>query len=144
MDYHKLHLLLRYGREYGHHRIRERGFTDTEHLICSYVYVHAGCAQDDVAQALRMDKTTVGKAIDALESKQFLSRVQSPEDRRKKHLTLTESGKNSIADILSVNDEWVQSILSVLAPEEQSLFIGYLNRVLKAAEDLYCQEQNHE
>jgi len=133
MDYQMLHLLLRYGKDYAHRRIKEKGFTDTEHMICSFVYVHENCSQDDIAKALHMDKTTVGKAVDALVGKGRLLRTQSGTDRRKNVLLLTEEGKNSIADILSINDEWVQSIVSVLSKEEQTRFMEYLSRVLKAA-----------
>jgi len=144
MDYRKLHLLLRYGREYGHRRIKEKGFTDTEHLICSYVYVNELCSQDDIAKSVGMDKTTVGKAIDSLESKGFLIREQSKDDKRKKALQLTAEGKSGIADILSINDEWMQNVLSALSNDEQALFLEYLSRVLDTAEKIYLKsEEKH-
>jgi len=133
MDYQALHLLLRYGREYGHRRIREKGLTDTGHLISSYVYVHEACSQEELVQALRMDKTTVGKAIASLADKDLLIRRQDEKDKRKNRLFLTDKGKENIGDILQINDEWVTKIFSALTSEEQEVFDGYLQRLILAA-----------
>ena len=145
MDYRKLHLLIQYARDYSHGKIREKGFTDTEHLICSYVYVHDDCSQEDLARGIRMDKTTVGKALDSLEHKGFLLREPSKADRRKNRLHLTEAGKESISGILDINESWVKRVLSVLEPEERAQLGAYMERVLGAAEAIYenREDKNH-
>lgn len=144
MDYRKLHLLMQYGRAYSHGRIREKGFTDTEHMICSFIYVNESCSQEDIAQGIRMDKTTVAKALDSLTRKGFILRRQSSTDRRKNVLLLTEAGKESISGILSINDEWVSGVLSVLSPEERDTLEGYLERVLRAAKEINREREETE
>jgi len=141
MDYKALHLLLRYGREYGHGRIREKGLTDTEHLISSYVFMHEACSQEEAVKALHLDKTTLGKAVDALTAKGFLVRQQAREDKRKNLLCLTPAGKERIGDILRIHDEWSSRVLSVLSQEEQEAFDGYLRRILKEAEAICTHKE---
>ena len=83
MNFNHLNLLLRYAKEYGHSRIREIGVTDTEHLICAFIYGHSNSSQDDVAAALKLDKTTVARAINTLDLKGYIDRKPKPLNRRK-------------------------------------------------------------
>ncbi len=67
MDYQTLNLLFRCNKEFSHDKIRMQELSYTECMICSYIYSHENCSQDDVSVALKTDKTTVGKALAPLE-----------------------------------------------------------------------------
>ena len=136
MNYQTLHLLLKCGREFGHKRLRTHGLSDTECLICSFVSFHPGCQQEDVAQALRFDKTTVAKALHTAEGKGLVQRERHPTDRRRNVLRITEYGTERISAVADLHDQWLSRILSVLSPEEQERFEGYCVRLLHAAEAL--------
>lgn len=136
MDYQTLHLLLKCGKEFGHKKLRTHGLSDTECLLCSYVSFHPGCSQDDTVHALRMDKTTVAKALRTAEGKNLIRRERHPEDKRRNVLRMTEEGRERIAAVASLHDQWLSRILSVLSPEEQARFEGYCLRLLRAAEEL--------
>ena len=140
MEFGTLDLLFKYGREFGHRRIRSRGLSDTECLLCSFVSAHPGCSQDDAVQGLHMDKTTVAKALRTLEEKGCLTRVQSPNDRRKKVLTVTKAGEEKLAAILHLHDQWMSRVLAALNPEEQTQFENYCVRLLRAAESLHAED----
>lgn len=134
MDFQVLNLLLKCGMDFGHKRIRNRGLSDTECLICSYVYSHPGCSQDDAVQGLRMDKTTLAKALRTLEDKGCVERTQDAQDRRKNVLKVTQSGAERISEIAHLHDRWLSGILETLNPEERSQFESYCARLLEAAE----------
>ena len=136
MDYQTLHLLFRCSKEFSHRRIRTQDMSDTECMICSYIYSHADCAQDDVAAALKMDKTTVAKALASLESKRCVERTQNPKDRRMKQLRVTKTGSGRISDLLDLHNRWLSDILTCLTEEEQQQFENYCARLLAAAEEL--------
>lgn len=135
MDFQMLNLFFKCGKEYSHKRIKNSGLSETECLICSYAYSHDGCVQDDVVQTLHMDKTTVAKALHSLEEKGYISRVQATEDRRKKLLFLTPSGRECVSSLLHLHDNWFSSVLTCLSDEEQKQFEGYCVRLLRAAEE---------
>ena len=92
MDYQILNLLFRCNKEFSHERIRRHELSDTECMICSYIYSHKNCSQDDVSAALKTDKTTVGKALASLENKGCVARTQDAADKRIKRLSLTDAG----------------------------------------------------
>lgn len=136
MDYQVLNLLFRCNKEFSHERIRLQELSDTECMICSFICSHENCSQDDVAVALKTDKTTVGKALASLESKGCVARTQDPSDKRVKRLSLTGTGREKIAKLLNVHNNWLAEIMTCLSDEEQKQFENYCERLLAAAEKL--------
>ncbi len=133
MDFRHLQLLTRYAREYGHGKIRIAGMSDTGHTIYTFLFAHDGVSQDDVCKALRLDKTTVARALLTLEEKGFVSRTPNRKNRRKNLLSITDEGKKSIADVVHIYDDWITRISVCLSPEEQQRFDEYCVRLLDAA-----------
>ncbi len=143
MNYQTLNLLFRCNKEFSHEKIRLQELSDTECMICSYVYSHENCSQDDVSTALKTDKTTVGKALVSLENKGCVVREQDGSDRRIKRLSLTDVGREKVAKLLDVHDNWLHEIMTCLSPEEQRQFENYCERLLAAAEKLTDNGGNH-
>ena len=133
MDFHQFNLLAKYAKGYGHSKIRVVGMSDTEHTICTFLFAHDGMSQDDVCEALRLDKATVARALLTLEEKGFVNRATNLENRRKNLLSITEEGKRSIADVVHIYDEWFAQISACLSPQEQRCFDEYCGRLLAAA-----------
>ena len=136
MVFRTLYLLLKCGKEYGHQTLGGATFNDTAHIICAYVYLHEECSQDDIVQALRIDKTTVAKSLQGLETKGYVLRTQDRRDRRKNVLRLTECGRESITEIIAIYQNWIQNVMGVLSPEEQKQFEEYSQRMYSAAQNL--------
>lgn len=140
IKFQSLDLLLRFGKEFGHRQIRERGFSDTEFLICSFVLKNPLCTQLDVVNGLKMDKTTLTKALTVLEAKGEIRRTQDAHDRRKNRLEITPYGSERLTALLGLHDIWMESILQVLTEDEQRQLDGYIRRLLNAAEAMKKQK----
>ena len=143
MDFHAFDLLSHYAKEYGHAKIRDAGVSDTAHQICAFLYFHSGVSQDDVAGALHLDKTTVAKALSAMQTKGLILRAQNPSNRRKNTLTITDAGRAAIADVVYVYDEWLEKVSACLTETEQRQFDDYCARMLGAAKYM-CEEKPYE
>ena len=141
MDFQTLNLLFRCNKEFSHEKIRRQELSDTECMICSYIYSHENCSQDDVSVALKTDKTTVGKALMSLEKKNCVLRVQDAADKRVKRLSLTDTGREKIAALADLHNNWLEKILTCLSREEQEQFENYCERLLAAAEQLTKMEE---
>ena len=122
MDYQILNLLFRCNKEFSHGKIRRQELSDTECMICSYIYSHESCSQDDVAGALKTDKTTVGKALASLENKECVVRTQDEVDKRIKRLGLTAAGREKVAELIDIHNNWLHDIMTCLSAEEQKQF----------------------
>lgn len=143
MDFQSFNLILKYAKDYGHRRIRDAGVSDTEHKICTFLYFHSAVSQDAVASALMMDKTTVAKALLSLEKKDCVSRIRNPNNRRENVLSITEKGKNRIAEVLDVYDKWLENVMACLSETEQELFFSFYKRILNNAK-LISEEKKNE
>ena len=143
MDYQILNLLFRCNKEFSHEKIRRQELSDTECMICSFIYSHKGCSQDDVSVALKTDKTTVGKALMSLENKGCVVRTQDEGDKRVKRLSLTETGHEKVAKLLDIHNHWLRDIMTCLSAEEQKQFENYCERLLAAAEKLTHEHGGH-
>ena len=136
MDYQILNLLFRCNKEFSHEKIRKQELSDTECMICSYIYSHENCSQDDVSVALKTDKTTVGKALASLEKKNCVVRTTDGADKRIKRLSLTENGRRKVSSLVDLHNNWLGEIMTCLSAEEQKQFENYCDRLLSAAEKL--------
>lgn len=136
MRFHNLYLLLRNAKEFCHSQIKTIGLSDTEHMICTFLMGHCGGSQDDVAEALKLEKATVARALLSLEKKGYVVRSINRDNRRKYILTLTQFGKESIADVADIYDVWFHKISSCLSEQELKQFDEYCKRLLLASEDL--------
>ena len=112
-------------------------------MICSYIYSHENCSQDDVSVALKTDKTTVGKALASLENKGCVARTQDAADKRIKRLSLTDTGREKVAELVNIHNNWLRDIMTCLSEEEQKQFENYCERLLAAAENLTNHGGNH-
>ena len=144
MDYQILNLLFRCNKAYSHEKIRMQELSDTECMICSFIYAHENCSQDDVSVALKTDKTTIGKALASLENKACVTRLQDEADKRIKRLSLTEQGREKVKKLLDIHNHWLREIMTCLSEEEQKQFENTCKRLLSAAEKLADNGENNQ
>lgn len=144
MNFGTLNLIFRFNKEFSHERIRMKGLSDTEYMISTFICSHANCSQEEVATSLRMDKTTVGKALLTLEEKGIVVRTMADDDKRKKCLRITEKGYSGLADLMDIHDEWLSRVLNCLTSDEQRQFENYCERLLHEAEKIAAEKEDGE
>jgi DNA-binding MarR family transcriptional regulator len=81
-------IYLAYARLFNH-RAREYGLTRTHWQVIAGLYGHNGLTQTELANALAMARSPLGKVIDRLEEAELIERRPDPDDRRVKRVHLT-------------------------------------------------------
>ncbi len=94
-------------------------------LICE----NEGLSQSDLGAALGIDRSTMVAVIDRLESRDFVVRAPSPNDRRSYALRLSDHGKKTVIEILPRLREHEVAIAGGLSKSEQSTLIELLRRI---------------
>mgnify|MGYP003590692771 CR=1 FL=1 len=140
MQFSKLSMLIKLGREFGHEQIRDAGFSDTEHAICTFLCFHDQVSQDMIANALLLDKTTVAKALNAMESKMLVVREQDGQNRRKNRIRITETGKSSVSASMHIYDTWFTDVCACLSESELRQMDESIDKLIHAA--LLLREQD--
>ena len=73
--------------------------------------------QTELAQMLGLEDASMVPLIDRLVKQELLTRVQPPEDRRKRHLVLTEKGNQAFALVKSEADALRADLLGDIDPQ---------------------------
>jgi len=83
-------------------------------------------SQQDAAQALDLDRTTMVMLVDALEAKGLVERHRSPRDRRKNIVQLTSAGQRCLRAAGKARDEAEREFLAPLGDRLAGQFVRAL------------------
>lgn len=128
--------LVKFAKDYGHRKIKDAGYSDTEHHICTFLFFHDGVSQDTVADTLMMDKTTVAKALSSLETKGHIVKNANAENRRKNDLHLTDGGRLTVSDFVGIYDEWTSKVTDCLSESEKKQFFNMCENLCLRAKQI--------
>jgi DNA-binding MarR family transcriptional regulator len=90
-------------------------------------------SQQQIAQRMGVDRTTMVALIDALEAKGIIARRPDTEDRRRNVVELTPAGRDILRQAIAASDKAEAELLSPLSPEESEQLRALLARVLARA-----------
>ena len=113
---------------------RDLGLTQGQYDVL-HVLKHVGkIDQNQLAQALGLDRATTGAIVAGLEQKNLIKRKIKATDRRKKVITLTDSGINLFCLAESAAIEARQAFFSKLTSGEQQIFMDLLRKITLATD----------
>lgn len=105
--------------------------TPVQYSALLAVEMYPGVDQATLANIIAFDRTTIGKVVSRLESKRWIKRVSSTDDRRSKCLTITPAGSGVLRAIDDAVNRSQDLILSPLRPAERRVFVDMLERLVK-------------
>lgn len=143
-NFNSINSLFKYAREYGRQTVKQYELSASEHQICMFLYYHKFVSQDDVAQNLLMDKTTVAKALDRLNAKNMVAREPDPSNKRKNRLFLLPNANNLVEGLVKLYDEWAKKVFSCLSQEEGEQFDNLSNRLCACAKIINEEGKNEQ
>lgn len=83
-----------------------------------------------IADRLFLDGSTITGLLDRLESKDFIKRSYSKEDRRSINIELTEKGSAIKEDVLKAVDDANEIVLQIFSEEERLVLKAFLSRLI--------------
>ena len=118
-------------------RIEERSLKNrlTEGLSIAELHtivavgLHETNSMKVVASRLDVTMATLTAAMNKLERKGFVERMRSETDRRQVLVQLTSKGRKAFRAHESFHKKMVDSALSVLTPEEETVFVYALGKI---------------
>jgi len=107
---------------------------DTRHYAVLVAIADAdGPSQQDVSDALGIDRATLVALADDLEANQLIRRARSDQDRRAYALRLTSAGAALMNAAHTLMEQCEEEFTGVLTPAERSQLAELLARLLNAA-----------
>jgi DNA-binding MarR family transcriptional regulator len=89
-----------------------------------------GIDQLRLANAIKLDRTTVAGVVLRLEKKGLITRQPAPRDRRSNVLSLTVEGEKLLSELLPAADRAQRRMLAKLTPEQRRQFLDLMVRLV--------------
>ena len=88
-----------------------------------------GITLKELAEAMKLAPATVSELVESLVKKNFLQRVQNPEDRRAVQITLTDHGQTLLDQCIKCVDTLCEKLLADLSASERIAMLGALTKI---------------
>jgi DNA-binding MarR family transcriptional regulator len=87
-------------------------------------------SQQQAAERLRVDRTTMVALLDGLEAKGLVAREADPDDRRRNVVVLTDEGRHMLERAIRASDKAERRLLGALDESERTQLRALLARVV--------------
>ena len=121
--------IYRKGGSFISKELSDLGIGSGQVMFLLELYRGDGKNQEEIADALNIDKGTTARAIKKLEKEGFLIREKDKIDKRAYKLYLTPKGKNVKKDIYEVLSKWEIYMTSNLTEDESDLLRCLLQKI---------------
>ena len=121
-----LHDVSRLLRVEYNRRVRHLGLTRSQWRVIAHLSRNEGATQTELADLLEIERATLARLLDRLETAGWLERRPSPKDRRAKHLYLTEKPAAIIDEMFAISTGLQKDTLAGLAAAEREHLIDTL------------------
>ena len=132
-----LHDVVRMMRVGYDRRMKPLGLTRSQWWVLNRLYFLEGTRQSELASELDIEKATLGRLLDRLESKGWVVRKPDPTDRRAKRVYLTDKVEPTMRIMRQRATETNTEALASLTSSEQKQMIKMLLRIRGDLADLY-------
>ena len=88
-----------------------------------------GITLKELAEAMKLAPATVSELVESLVKKNFLQRVQNPEDRRAVQITLTDHGQTMLDQCIKCVDSLCEKLLADLSATERNAMLAALTKI---------------
>lgn len=114
---------------FSNNRFGRRGMGFGQMNIIGEIIENEGFSQDQLANVLDLDKTTIAKALKRLELNELIIRKSNDEDKRKKLIYVTDEAKKMQSMINSHLEEESKLLFEGISDEELNDFENTLNKI---------------
>ncbi|AZQ60326.1 MarR family transcriptional regulator [Maribacter sp. MJ134] len=103
--------------------------TKEQMVILKKLHEQDGINQNELASLTYRDKSSLARLISKMESKKYIRRVQSKEDKRNNEIFITEEGLKILAETRPVIQEVIDVMEQGINKEDKALIINTLKKV---------------
>lgn len=121
-----VHDVARLLRKQFDRRVRALGLTRSQWWVLTHLYRQNGATQSELAEVLEVERPTLGRLLDRLESNGWVRRVPDMRDRRVKRIYLTDEVEPAMQEMREQAAELRADTTMGLTEEQQEQFVDTL------------------
>src|SRR5437667_4337309 len=122
--------------DYLYRGIAETGISDTDFRVLEALLNKGPLPVNTIGPKVHLTPGSISTAVDRLVERGLVSRVESPEDRRVRVVSLTQKGKRLIAPIFRKHASEIRKVFADASPKELRALETTLKKIGKRAESL--------
>jgi len=107
-------------------RVKRLGLTRSQWWVITNLYRNDGLTQSELAEALDIERASLGRLLDRLEANGWVRRRPCHRDRRAKRVRLTSEVGQVMREMRAIAAGLRSDAMSGLAPGEQEAFVDVL------------------
>ena len=104
-------------------------FTQLKMLMVLYIAENGSATLKELERFFHTAQSTTAGIASRLEKNNFIESYTDPQDKRIKHVHITEKGRNCCHDSIKYIEESERDLLSPLSAEQQQQFMSYLQKI---------------
>jgi len=109
---------------------RDFDLTPVQYAALIAIHTHPGIDATRLSAVIAFDRSTLGNVIERIETKGFVERKSSSDDKRVKLLYLTKAGAALLRDIKPVVDRAQVRMLQPLKPADRKTLMALLTQLV--------------
>jgi DNA-binding MarR family transcriptional regulator len=113
---------------------RHSGLSMTQITTLFMVSHGEGCAVTEISDRFGVSNAAASQIVERLVHSGYLERTEALDDRRVRHLKLTDQGREVVRQSIEARQQWLMQITSLLTDDEQQLILRALPILTEAAQ----------
>jgi DNA-binding MarR family transcriptional regulator len=106
---------------------RDNGLSMSQINAMFHIHHKGSCGVSDIGDFLGITSAAASQLLDRLVQQGFILRTEAPQDRRLKHIVLTELGSQVLHESIQAHQKWLDDLAATLSPVEQQQVSSGLN-----------------
>lgn len=103
--------------------------TPEQGILLMHLGIEEGLSQQEIANRIFKDKSSVKRLIDSMESKSLLVRIEDKNDRRNKLIYLTHKGKKVKEEVIEVKSIFAERFCKEIDKDEMKVCKKVLSQI---------------
>jgi DNA-binding MarR family transcriptional regulator len=125
-------------RGWGHFA-KSSGLSMPQFSVLMQLHHKGACGMSEISERFEVTPAAASQLVDKLVQNGFIQRVEDPNDRRAKLLSLTDKGREFIQQGIEQRYRWVEELAKKLTVEERAQISEALNIMTEAAKELEAE-----
>lgn len=112
------------------------GVRNVELEILLFLY-HSPCGDTakDIVEEKNLSKAHISKSVDNLRAKGFVILTEDKNDRRKRHIELTEKAVEAAKDMLEVHNECRRIVMRYVTDDEEAVMNQVMEKMIRSLDE---------
>ena len=119
-------IMYREHAKYINDNVKEEELSFGLHPLLIKIYRNEGISQEELAEALHLNESTIARNLKKLEDKGFIERIK---EKRKKIIKITQKGGKIAQKVMDLDEMWDKKLKSNLTDEEYDNLLKTLRKI---------------